>query len=268
MVHLPPLPGDPLYRRGGAAAVLQHALADADALVLGGVDALIVENFGSTPFAKGSRAEPAPPHQVVMLARVAAAIRERHGLPLGVNCLRNDARAAVAIAALLDLEFVRINIHTGAYITDQGLIEGEAASTMRYRRELDAEGIAILADVLVKHASPLAPISAGDATRDCLERGLAQGVIVTGAATGAAIDAGLLREVRAAAGEEPVYLGSGLTPEGVAHLAPLADGAIVGTWLKVDGKVRAPVDVQRVRTLAAALQGRFRGGGASCTNSG
>jgi len=255
VVHLAPMPGDPLCEPGaGFEKVLQRARADAEALVEGGVDALIVENFGSVPFAKGSRGERLAPHQVAAIALAASELKVRFEVPVGVNCLRNDARSALGIAAAAGLDFVRINVHTGATLTDQGLIEGEAADSLRYRRELGAERVAILADVLVKHATPLAPISAGAATRDTFERGLADAVIVTGDATGAPIDRALLEEVRAAAGTRAVLLGSGLTPARAADLMPLAEGAIVGTWVKQGGEVRAPVDSARVRRLVAALR--------------
>lgn len=258
VVHLLPMPGDPRHATGGFGEVQRHALADAQALVEGGVDGLILENFGSAPFVKGTAGHRLPPHQVATLAILARQCAQRFSVPVGVNCLRSDARSALGIAAAAGASFVRVNVHTGAYVTDQGLIEGEADHSLRYRQALGAEVVAILADVLVKHAAPLAPLSPAAATRDCLERGLADGVIVTGEATGAPVSRALLEQVREAAGERPVLVGSGMSPERAAELAPLADGAIVGTWLKQGGQVHAPVDPARVKTLAAALAGRFR----------
>ncbi len=258
VVHLPPLPGDP---RAGDATFSQAeaaALADAEALVRGGVDGLIIENFGSAPFVKGTAGDRLPPHQVAALALIARRCADLADTTVGVNCLRNDAPAALGIAAAAGLDFVRVNVHVGAYVTDQGLIEGEAATSLRYRQALGAESVAILADLLVKHATPLAPVRATDAARDTLGRGLADGLIVTGDATGAPIAEALLEDVRAAAGEAPILLGSGVTPENAPRLAPLANGAIVGTWLKRDGDVRAPVDEERVRRLAGVLEGSFR----------
>jgi membrane complex biogenesis BtpA family protein len=254
VVHLPAMPGDPRYQRGpgGFAAAEWHALGDADALARGGASAIIVENFGSAPFVKGSEGSRLPPHQVAALARICTAVARATSLPVGVNCLRNDVISALGIAAACDLAFVRVNVHVGAYVTDQGIIEGEADRSLRYRDELDARGIAILADVLVKHASPLAPTTPETATQDCLERGLADGVIVTGERTGAAASVEVLRRVRAAAGDRVVLVGSGVTAENAAELAAVADGAIVGTSLKKDGDVRSPVDEVRVRALVAA----------------
>jgi len=260
VVHLLPLPGDPASPLGadfGPAYAL--ARSDAEALVRGGVDALIVENFGSAPFVKGDAANRIPPHQAAALALVCRACSEL-GVPVGVNCLRNDAHTALGIAAACGLDFIRVNVHSGAYLTDQGVIEGEAASSLRYRRELGADqSVAIAADVLVKHATPLAPLDPASATHDCLDRGLADAVIVTGTGTGEPVDLALLEQVRGAAGTKPVWIGSGLCPDNAGQLLPLADAAVVGSWLKRDGLVRNPVDPQRVESLVAACRGLFAG---------
>lgn len=255
VIHLPPLPGDPLHEDSSFAEVEQRALADAAALAEGGADALLVENFGSVPFAK----EQIEPHQVAAMALYARQCAQRFDLPVGINCLRNDARSAIGIAAAAQLAFVRVNVHTGAYVTDQGLIEGRADETLRYRQRLGVrDSVRILADVMVKHAAPLGALDIGQAAADCLGRGCADGVIITGAATGAGIAPADLERVRAAIGEGPLYLGSGVTPELAPTLAPLADGAIVGTWIKRGGQLHAPVDAERVGRLADILKPLWR----------
>ncbi|HET6346054.1 MAG TPA: BtpA/SgcQ family protein, partial [Myxococcota bacterium] len=211
----------------------------------------------SAPFPKGSSGHRLPPHQVALLALVARRLSTL-GVPVGVNCLRNDIMAALGIAAAAGLAFVRVNVHTGAYVTDQGVIEGEADASLRYRASLGASGVRIMADCLVKHAQSLVPVDPIASTHDCLHRGLADGVVVTGTATGAPIDLALLRQIHRAAGDAPVWLGSGVSPEAADSLVPMADAAIVGTWVKEGGKVKNPVSRERVKTLANALRARFR----------
>ncbi len=245
------MPTDPRFAGGGFVEVERRAMADARALIEGGARALIIENFGSVPFDKGTAGARLAPHAVAAIALIAARCRRELSASVGINCLRNDAPSAIGIAAATGADFIRVNVHTGAMLTDQGLIEGEAATTLRYRQALGAERVAILADVLVKHAAPIAPVAIADAARDAVNRGLADGVIVTGAATGAATERAPLEAVRAAIPGTPVYIGSGLTPDNAAELLPFVDGAIVGTWLKERGDVRASVDRTRVERLAA-----------------
>lgn len=263
VVHLPPLPGDPGHPAPfvggpGVEAALDFAWRDAKELARGGASAIIVENFGSSPFAKGTRDQPTPPYQVAALARACTGIRAFYDGPLGVNVLRNDARAALGIAAASGLDFVRINIHLGAFATDQGIIEGEAAEILRLRDQLGlAQQTAILADVLVKHAAPLAPLDAATATSDLIGRGRADAIIVSGAATGAPVSAELLDEVREASRDRvPILIGSGLAQDNAKKLSPRCHGAIVGTSIKQDGAVEAPVDAARASALAHAVDFR------------
>lgn len=249
MVHLPPLPGSPRWG-GSIDAVLERARADARALAEGGVDALIVENYGDTPFYPGRL----PAETVAGLAVAARAVRETSALPLGINALRNDAAAALAIAAATGAAFIRVNVHTGAMLTDQGWIEGRAHETLRLREQL-APGVAILADVLVKHATPPPGLSLERAARDAWERGLADALVVSGTGTGEPTAAEDLERVRRALPDTPLLVGSGVTEATAAALLAVADGAIVGSALEAEGVAGGPVDLQRVRRLVAAARG-------------
>ena len=249
VVHLAPTPGSPLYA-DDLPELLERAGRDARALVRGGCDGLIVENFGDTPFFAGA----VPPETVATLARALALVAElAQGRPVGVNVLRNDARCGLGLAAAGLASFVRINVHTGAMLTDQGLLQGQAAETLRERARL-APAVRILADVHVKHGTPLGSESIGDAARDARLRGLADALIVTGRATGEPPTPELVKEVRAAIGAATLILGSGVTPENAEALLAGADGAIVGTALKFGGQVQAAVDEDRVAALRACLR--------------
>jgi membrane complex biogenesis BtpA family protein len=195
------------------------------------------------------------PETVAAMARVVTELRSLTPLPLGVNVLRNDAAAALAVAAVCAGQgaFIRVNVHSGAMVTDQGVIAGQADRTLRRRRELGAD-VAILADVLVKHAAPLGEWTIEDAARDAVERGLADALIVTGVGTGQATDMADVRRVRAALPNAIVLVGSGVTVETVAKTLTIADGVIAGTALKVGGVTTAPVDAERVRRFVAAAK--------------
>ena len=248
MVHLPPLPGSPRYG-GSMAAVLDAARRDAAALAEGGVDAIMAENFGDVPFFKSR----VPPATLAAITAAVVAVRSEVGeLPVGVNVLRNDGRGAVAVAAATGAAFVRINVLCGARVTDQGVIEGEAADVLRDRAALGVD-CQIWADVDVKHSAALASRPIAEEVADTVKRGLADAVIVSGGGTGLPTDPAKLKAVKAAA-NVPVLVGSGATPESAAELLAHADGLIAGTWLKRDGRVENGVDPSRVRALAAAVR--------------
>lgn len=244
VVHLLATPGSPRFT-GDRGALLRRALDDARALLDGGCDALIVENFGDVPFYAGS----APPETIASLALSLAGVIALAGeRPVGVNVLRNDARAALGLCAATSAKFVRVNVHIGAAVTDQGLIEGRAAETLRERARL-CPGVVILADVHVKHATPLGGESIAEAAADTLLRGLADAVIVSGAATGSPPDARTVGAVRRAVRDAPILIGSGLDEKNAKTLLAKANGAIVGTALKHGGRVGEGVDPARVARL-------------------
>jgi membrane complex biogenesis BtpA family protein len=248
MVHLLPLPGSPRWA-GEVSEVLERAVADARALEAGGIDGLIVENFGDAPFCKG-RAEA---HTVSAMTLAVAAVREAVGIPVGVNVLRNDSKSALAIACVTGASFIRVNVHTGVMVTDQGFIEGDAYGTMRYRRQLGAD-VKILADVLVKHAAPLGQQSIERAAKDTAYRGLADALVVTGSGTGEPTEMEDLVRTKEAVPEIPVLVGSGVHEDNVAQLLSVADGVIVGTSLKQGGVTTNPIDEKRVARLMAVVR--------------
>jgi len=248
MVHLRALPGAPLFE-GSLDAVIEAALADARALAGGGADGFVVENFGDRPFGKKAGAE-----TIAAMTRVIAELARAATLPFGVNVLRNDAGAALAIAAATGAAFIRVNVHAGVYVADQGILEGEAAETMRQRASL-CPHVFVFADHLVKHAAPLVPVDEIQSGRDLRFRALADAIVVSGAETGAPADPERLRRLREALPEAPLLVGSGLTPENAARFAD-ADAAIAGTGIKRDGAVEAPVERERVERLVQAFKQR------------
>jgi membrane complex biogenesis BtpA family protein len=131
MIHLPALPGAPGFG-GSMERVIERATTDARSLDEAGFDGLLVENYGDVPFFRGR----VPSETVAAITAALVAIRGASRLPVGVNVLRNDPVSAVGIAAATGARFVRANVHTGSMWTDQGLIEGRAAETMRTRAAL------------------------------------------------------------------------------------------------------------------------------------
>ena len=250
VVHLFPMIGSPQstlpFRE-----IRTRALSDAVALIDNGIDGVIIENYGDVPFYPDN----VEPHTVAALALIVDEIRERYPqTPIGVNVLRNDAKSAMAIATVTDANFIRVNVHTGAMLTDQGLIEGKAHETLRYRSALKSD-VKIFADIAVKHAMPLAPIDILASAEDTYYRGLADALIVTGTATGKSTDLGQLKTVKSAIPQASVLAGSGVTVDSLVEVLQYADGVIVGTSIKRDGVTTNEVDPDRVRTLIKAREG-------------
>lgn len=243
-VHLKPLPGSPGYD-GHFLDLLDAALSDARTLEEGGVSGIIVENFGDAPFYPDN----VPPETIAVMTRLVTEIRKAVRVPVGVNVLRNDARAGVAVAAATGAGFVRVNVHTGAMVTDQGVIAGRAHESVRLREVLRSRTL-LLADVRVKHAAPLAELDVVDEAEDAVLRGHADALIITGAATGRKADLALVAELKSRLPKTPILVGSGVTAETIEEVLAVADGCIVGTALKFDGDIAQPVDRRRVRALA------------------
>jgi len=248
VIHLPPLPGAPTL--GPAIQQIQEqACHDARILVDGGVNGIILENFGDAPFAAGE-VEPAT---VAYMTRIAIAVRNvALHVELGINVLRNDASASLAIAAASDASFIRVNVHTGTMVTDQGVITGQARQTLLERRRYQLS-TNIAADVHVKHANPLGTPSLVQCAKDTVTRGHAKAIIITGSGTGQPVDSQELRALKTSLPTTPIWIGSGLNPKNAHNYAGLFDTAIVGTYLHRNGDITAPIDAKRVAAMRRSL---------------
>ena len=248
VVHLSPLPTSPRWK-GKLKEVIARAEQEATALSAGGVDGIIIENFFDAPFTKDC----VDPAIVSAMTLIVDRIKGMVMLPIGINVLRNDAHSAMAIATCTEVEFIRVNVLTGVMATDQGLIEGKAHKLLRYRRELGSD-VAIFADVLVKHARPLGTPNLTVAVQDTIERGLADGVILSGWATGSPPTQEDLELASAAAGNTPVFIGSGANWENIPQLMGAADGVIVSSSLKRNGQINETIDPIRVSQFVEAAK--------------
>ena len=246
VVHLPPLPGSPLFT-GSLEDVIDRAVRDARVYEEAGFNGVIVENYGDKPYFPRR----VPRFTLALICRVVSEVLREISIPVGVNVLRNDAISALSIAYAFSLPFIRVNILTETYVTDQGIISGEAHLVQRLKSFLGAR-VRILADVHVKHAYPMLARSIEESALDLVERGLADCVILTGSRTGIPPDREILVRVRRVV-KAPIFIGSGLNPDNVRFYAD-ADGFIVGSYVKVDGVTENPVDLSRARRMVEAVR--------------
>jgi membrane complex biogenesis BtpA family protein len=246
VIHCPAFPGSPRYQGASSQALYEGALADALAYRNGGVDGLIIENHGDVPF---SKPEDIGHETSAFMAVTADRIARETGLPIGINVLANAAIPALAIAAASQAAFVRVNQWANAYIANEGFIEGAAASALRYRARLRADGISVFADAHVKHGAHaiVADRALEELVRD-VEFFDADAIIATGQRTGDAESADYLRQIRAAT-KLPLLVGSGCTEGNVAEILSIVDAVIVASSLKVGGVWWNPVDEAKVRAF-------------------
>jgi len=209
--------------------VVRNARLDAKAFANAGFDCVVFENFNDVPFEPTSS-------KTTVASMTAVITRAAEGLeiPFGVNVLRNDAEAAIAIATATGAKFIRVNVYVYAAVCDQGTVNGCADRVQRLKHLLGSD-VKVYADVHVKHARSLAP-SLEDEARDAVGRGMADALIVSGPATGAAPDPDDLERVRAVV-DVPVLIGSGATVDAISGLLGHADGVIVASALKRGGRV-------------------------------
>ncbi len=245
-VHLLPLPGAPRYEGDSMSSILERARKDARAYADGGVDALIVENEGDIPFLKPDQIGP---ETVACLTSAAQAVGEAVDIPIGIMCLANAAIESLAIAKAVDAKFIRSNQWANAYVANEGIIEGAAAQALRFRSAIHGQTIRVLADVHVKHGSHaiVADRDIAELARD-VEAFDADVLIATGQRTGDPTQEQEVNAIKKATTRE-VLVGSGLTADNAAELIAVADGAIVGSSMKMDGVWWQPVDPQRVRQV-------------------
>ncbi len=245
-VHLLPLPDAPAYN-GDIFGIYERALAEASMLSAHGIHGLIVENFGDAPFYP----EQVSTLTVAMMASIIREIVKTVSVPVGVNVLRNDAHAALAIATATQAHFIRVNVHMHAMLTDQGIIQGRSYDTLRLKSQLNSP-CQIWSDINVKHASPITTPDLIQWTHDLTDRGLVDAILVTGTGTGKATNIEELKIVKEST-HLPVLIGSGMRLENKERFIERADGAIVGSYFKRDGMAKNELDPDRIERFMDAF---------------
>lgn len=253
MVHVGALPGSPAAR-DPVERLVEAAVAEATAYRDAGFSAALIENMHDRPYRNGE----AGPEVTAVMAVIGREVKRATGLPLGVQVLAAANREALAVALAAGADFVRVEGFVFAHVADEGWIDACAGELLRYRRAMGAGHVRVFADIKKKHAAHAvtADVSLAETAR-AAEFCLADGVVVTGAATGVAADA---TDVRDAAGActLPVLVGSGLTPANLTAYAA-AQGFIVGSSLKQGGVWSNPIDPAALRAMARAFAELPRG---------
>lgn len=249
VIHVASLPGTP---RGGASVreIVTLAVEEAQIYRDGGVDGIILENMHDTPYERGG----VGPEITAAMTAVACAVRREVELPLGIQILAGANIEAMAVAHAAGLDFIRAEAYAFAHVADEGIIESSAAKLLRYRKMIGADRVQVWADIKKKHAAHAitADVSLGE-TAAAVEFMRADAMIVSGSATGQPPSAEDVREAKSHCGI-PVLLGSGIDLDNLALFFDDADGFIVGSSLKRDGKWTNSVEAQRVGALVGRVK--------------
>jgi membrane complex biogenesis BtpA family protein len=245
MVHLPALPGTPLYdATGGMSAVRDWVKRDLDALQVGGIHAVMFCNENDRPYQLDADFA-----SVAAMSDVVASFRNELSVPFGVNVLW-DPRATIAVAAATGAAFCR-EIFTGAFAGDFGVWVRSAGDSFRYRRQLGAEHVKLLFNINAEFAQQLAPRPVAEVARSVAFSSSPDGILISGPITSQPTTASALAEVHEAVKSTgiPVLVNTGFKASNGKELLAYADGAIVGSSLKVDGITWNRVDTNRVKEL-------------------
>lgn len=249
MIHVGALPGTPANTQSVAALIVQ-AVAEARLYRSGGVDGIVIENMHDVPYLRGT----VGPEIVAAMTVIAQAVKAAANLPTGIQILAGANLEAMAVAHAAGLDFIRAEGYVFAHVADEGWIESSAAKLLRYRKLIGAERVQVWADVKKKHSSHAitADISLG-ATAEAVAFMRGDAVIVTGSVTGNAPRQSDVAEVKAHC-QLPVFLGSGIDADNLAEFYNAADGFIIGSYFKIEGRWQNAVDPQRIERLMTAVQ--------------
>lgn len=241
MCHMQAMPGDPYYdREKGMHLVLEKAKQDLEALQEGGVDAVMFSNEFSLPYLTKVRTE-----TVAAMARVIGELQPYISVPYGVNCLW-DPVASLDLAVAVDAKFVR-EIFTGVYASDFGLWNTNCGEVVRHQREIGAENVKLLFNIVPEAAKYLADREIESIAKTTVFNCRPDALCVSGATAGSATDPEILRRAKSAVGDTPVLANTGCRVDTIEKILSIADGAVVGTTFKYDGKFENQTDVKRVR---------------------
>lgn len=252
MVHLPALPGSPRASLS-PREIARQAVDEAKVLAAAGFDAILIENMHDAPYLMRDVGE----ETVAAFTRAACEVRSAVDLPLGVQVLAGANRAALAVALAAECSFVRAEGFVFASVADEGVLAtADAGPLLRHRRALGqvAERIAVFCDIKKKHSAHAITADTSLAEHaHAAEFFGADGVIVTGTATGVAAPVADLAAARRGC-SLPVLAGSGATVANVKAMLAECDAVIVGSDLKRDGAWWNPLDRARIDAFVRAAR--------------
>lgn len=243
MCHLQPLPGDPGYdKNGGMDKVIEAARHDLFALQEGGVDGIMFSNEFSLPYLTKVHTE-----TVSAMARVIGELMSEIKIPFGVNVLW-DPTASLDLAVATGAKFVR-EIFTGVYASDFGLWNTNCGEVIRHQYAIGAENVKLIFNILPEAAKYLAERDIQEIAKTTVFNNRPDALCVSGLTAGSETDTQKIKLVKEVVPDTIVFANTGVNNETLEKQLAIADGAIVATTFKYNGKFENRVDIERVKVF-------------------
>jgi membrane complex biogenesis BtpA family protein len=247
MLHFPALPGRPRHDVSAGPAAMREAVArDLEAAQAAGVDGVLFCNEADLPYQLT-----VGPEIGAAMAAVIGELRPRITVPYGVNILW-DPIASLALARATGAVFIR-EVLTGVYESDLGMIEPRIGEIAAYRQAIGAAEVALFDNIAPEFSSALGSRGIAERARGAAFLGM-DAVLISGPAAGMPFAMSDLQAAKEAVPDTPVLANTGVRPESIGDIFRVADGAIVGTSLKVDGVTWNPIDRSRAMRLMDAAR--------------
>ena len=244
MIHVPALPGTPRFA-GSMSQILHKVAEEAKIYQAAGIDAIAIENMHDVPYLNRE----VGPEIVASMTQVAQVVKDNAKLPCGIQILAGANKAALAVALVAGLDFIRAEGFVFSHVADEGSMQSDAGELLRYRKQIGAEHIAVYTDIKKKHsAHAITDDVSLVETAKAAQFFLSDGVIITGASTGETADIAQIAAVKEQV-DIPVLVGSGVTFDNVVHYLPHCDGLIIGSWFKKGGHWTQALDEERIKRL-------------------
>lgn len=251
MCHLGALPGDPGFDpKTGMKAVVEWARKDLLALQNGGVDAVMFSNEFSLPYLTDVQ-----PVTVAAMGRIIGEIMPDIRIPYGVNVLW-DPKRSLDLAVATGAKFVR-EIFSGVYASDFGLWNTNAGEAVRHQHAINAGDVKLLYNIVPEAAVYIGNRDIVQIAESTVFNHRPDGLCVSGLTAGVETDASLLKMVKKAVPDTMVFANTGVRIDNVQDQLEFADGAVVGTTFKFEGKFENHVDEARVSQFMNVVK-RFR----------
>ncbi|MFN2144192.1 MAG: BtpA/SgcQ family protein, partial [Anaerolineales bacterium] len=154
---------------------------------------------------------------------------------------------------LVDAKFVR-EIFTGVYASDFGLWDTNVGAAIRHQHAVGAGDVRLLFNIVPESAVYIGKRNIAEIARSTVFNCKPDALCVSGLTAGEEADSEVLRVVKHALPETVVFANTGVNLDNVAEQLSIADGAVIGTALKKEGKTFNPVDLDRVKVLMAKVK--------------